>query len=247
MSHPNPHPADDLSPSGTDAETASSGNSNAGISGAGVVGGRNPAGESQARGLTGATDDLIHHGAGGILQWAAGETDDDADFDGHDLADTVDVSSTVDELVVYLDGYLDDAQRRRVEQRLVEDESARENLAALQNSWDALDCLPRPACNTDFTESTMRLVVQKELAVRPAGKLVRKIVGWVGVATLLLFSLGMGYFVSQRWESADEREFFESYRLVRDWEKYQLIGDFEFLLRLEKDGLFAGEVPHVEP
>ncbi len=247
MSHPSPQPADDLTPSGPGAANGNSGNSDAGIAGAGGVGGRNPAVESHVRGMSGAAEDLIHQGAGGILHWAASETDDDADFDEHDLADTVDVSSTVDELVVYLDGYLDDAQRRRVEQRLMEDDSARENLAALQNSWDALDCLPRPACSSDFTESTMRLVVQKELAVRPGGKLVRRTLGWVGVAALLLFSLGMGYFVSQRWESAEERQFFESYRLVRDWEKYQLIGDFEFLLRLEKDGLFAREVPHVEP
>jgi len=224
MSHPSPNPADDLTPQE-----------------------RSPLGrDANLRPVSGASEDRIHRGVGDILDWsAADEADDEADV--HDLADTIDVSSTVDELVVYLDGYLDDAQRRQVEQRLVEDESARKNLAALQNSWDALDCLPRPTCSADFTESTMKLVVQKELATRPTGKLFRRSLVWLGVAATMAVSLGMGYFVTQRWESADEREFFESYRVVRDWEKYQLIGDFEFLLRLEKEGWFAREVPNVEP
>jgi hypothetical protein len=200
---------------------------------------------SAAGDVAGGVDNRIHRGAGDILDWATGSGNDDVDE--YDLADTVDVSSTVDEMVVYLDGYLDDDQRRRVEQRLVEDESSRANLAALQNSWDALDCLPRPTCSSDFTESTMKLVVQKELATRSTSKGFRQALKWSGVAATLLFSLGMGYLATRHWETANEREFFESYRLVRDWEKYELIGDFEFLVRLEKEGWFAREVPHVEP
>ena len=235
MSQPSTNPADDLPPTGPDSSVP-----------AGDLPRANRSSAADAGPLPGTVEERIHLGAGGILSWAAGAGDDE-DFDQHDLADTVDVSSTVDELVVYLDGYLDDAQRRRVEQRLIDDESARDDLAALQNSWDALDCLPRPTCSTDFTESTMRLVVQKELAVRPPGKWLRRTLGWIGVAATLVVSFGTGYLVTQRWGSAEEREFFQSYRLVRDWEKYQLIGDFEFLLRLEKEGWFAQEVPHVEP
>lgn len=163
------------------------------------------------------------------------------------LADTVDVSSTVDELVVYLDGYLDDEQRRRVERRLLEDESARADLAALQSSWDALDALPRESCSVDFTESTMKLVVQRELATASSWKGWRKWVAPLVVAAGLLLSLGMGYMWARQAQTADEREFLESYRLIRDWEKYELLGDFDFLLRLEKEGLFTREVNHVAP
>ncbi len=163
------------------------------------------------------------------------------------LADTVDVSSTVDELVVYLDGYLDDEQRRRVERRLLEDESARADLASLQSSWDALDALPRESCSVDFTESTMKLVVQRELATESRWKGWRKWVAPLVVAAGLLLSLGMGYMWARQAQTADEREFLESYRLIRDWEKYELLGDFDFLLRLEKEGLFTREVNHVAP
>jgi hypothetical protein len=59
--------------------------------------------------------------------------------------------------------------------------------------------------------------------------------------------LGMGYMWARQAQTADEREFLESYRLIRDWEKYELLGDFDFLLRLEKEGLFTREVNHVAP
>lgn len=163
------------------------------------------------------------------------------------LADTLDVSSTVDELVVYLDGYLDDEQRRRVERRLLEDESARADLVALQNSWDALDALPRESCSVDFTESTMKLVVQRELASQTGWKRWRKWLAPLVVAAGLVLSLGMGFMLARQAQTADEREFLESYRLIRDWEKYELLGDFDFLLRLEKEGLFTREVNHVAP
>jgi anti-sigma factor RsiW len=151
----------------------------------------------------------------------------------------------VDELVVYLDGYLDAEQRRRVEQRLLEDEEARADLAALQNSWDALDCLPATPCSADFTESTMKLVVQNELAAaKSVNKLARKTLVWLAMAAAAVVSMGTGFWVTQSWQTAEERQFLEDLPLIRDWEKYQLIGDFEFLLDLEKEGLFAQEVNH---
>jgi hypothetical protein len=177
----------------------------------------------------------------------AGELSDGWGEEKFGLADTVDVSSTVDELVVYLDGYLDDEQRRRVERRLLEDESARADLAALQSSWDALDVLPRESCSVDFTESTMKLVVQRELAVEPSRNRWQKWVAPAVVAVGLLLSLGVGFMLARQAQTAEEREFLESYRLIRDWEKYELLGDFDFLLRLEKEGLFTREVNHVAP
>jgi anti-sigma factor RsiW len=162
------------------------------------------------------------------------------------LADTVDASSTVDELVVYLDGYLDAEARRRVEQRLLGDDDARAELAALQNSWDALDCLPATACSAEFTESTMKLVVQNELAAVKPGKWAQKTLLVLGLAAAAVISLAVGFFAAQSWQLAEERRFLEEFELIRDWEKYQLIGDFEFLLDLEREGLFAQEVSHEE-
>lgn len=193
------------------------------------------------------TEDRIHLGNRDILAWATGDDHEDENGDEYGLADTVDVSSTVDELVVYLGGDMDDQTRQKIERRLIEDESSRAHLAALQDSWDALDCLPRPTCNAEFTEGTMKLVVQRELATSSSRFNYRGLLKWVGVAATLVFSLGTGFLVTRYWQLAKEREFFESYHLLRDWEKYELIGDFDFLVRLENEGWFAQEVPHVEP
>lgn len=207
--------------------------------------------DAEAEGAAGAaaygSGGSIRPGSDGPGSDGPGWLEDHWEEEALGLADTVDVSSTVDELVVYLDGYLDDEQRRRVERRLLEDESARADLVALQSSWDALDALPRESCSVDFTESTMKLVVQRELASQTGWKRWRKWAAPVVVAAGLLLSLGMGFLLARQAETADEREFLESYRLIRDWEKYELLGDFDFLLRLEKEGLFTREVNHVAP
>jgi hypothetical protein len=167
----------------------------------------------------------------------------DARAAGADLADTIEVASTIDDLVVYLDGYLEGPERERVERLLVNSPESRAHLAGLQNAWDALDCLPRPACSSDFTESTMKLVVQKELASATGKRWMwRRWLSVLAVAATLLMSLGVGFATTRYWRSTEEREFLEAYPLIENWEKYQVIGDFEFLLRLDDEGLFAREV-----
>jgi hypothetical protein len=68
----------------------------------------------------------------------------------------------------------------------------------------------------------------------------------LGLAAAAVISLAVGFFAAQSWQLAEERRFLEEFELIRDWEKYQLIGDFEFLLDLEREGLFAQEVSHEE-
>jgi len=165
-----------------------------------------------------------------------------------DLADTVDATGTIDELAVYLDGGLEDSQRQSVEQRLLKDEQARHELAALQSSWDALDWLPRPVCSEQFTESTMKLVVQRELAEqRTTTYRTRRVAVGLATAVGILASFGVGYIWAQWLNTAEERAFLESYRLIEDWEKYQAVGEFEFLLSLDREALFAREVSDVAP
>ncbi|AWM37712.1 hypothetical protein GobsT_42720 [Gemmata obscuriglobus] len=70
------------------------------------------------------------------------------------------------ELVAYLDGELDPAAARRVEDRLAEDPAARARAAELKKSFDLLDYLPRPEPSPNFTTRTL----EKLPAVRsPAG------------------------------------------------------------------------------
>lgn len=77
------------------------------------------------------------------------------------------------QLTSYLDGELDEAQVREVEDRIASDTRHQNLLRQLQQTWDVLDILPSAeiskAC--DFTQSTMKLVVQdaKKLTKKTSG------------------------------------------------------------------------------
>lgn len=177
----------------------------------------------------------------------------DAGFDGAGFADVggiaegVAAAEAIDPLVLYLDGQLETHQRKEIEQRLLTDESARQHLAQLQQAWDVLDVLPRPTCGQSFTESTVKLVVQRELkqqqkvkswGARPLQKILRLFAAVAAVAA----SLTLGFAGTRYFQRAEDREFLQSYPLIDNWEKYDAAGDFDFLLRLEKEALFNQEL-----
>ena len=59
------------------------------------------------------------------------------------------------ELVAYLDGELDAAAARRIEERLAADPAARAKAAALKKTFDLLDYLPKPEPSPTFTTRTL--------------------------------------------------------------------------------------------
>ena len=63
-----------------------------------------------------------------------------------------------DELTAYLDGELDAASVRRVEERLARDTAYRGQLQKLERTWDLLDRLPRADVGEKFTKSTLEMV-----------------------------------------------------------------------------------------
>jgi len=171
--------------------------------------------------------------------------DELSDFDDQlpdTLSDTIDSSSTVDELVVYLDGQMDGEQRKQIERLLLDDEEARDRLSKLQQSWDALDVLPMPACTQSFTESTVKLVVQRELQQQRQSKPWRRIWRPFAGGAAIMVSLAVGFIGTRFVLTAEDRQFLESYDLIENWEKYESVGEFEYLLRLDKDALFAQEL-----
>jgi hypothetical protein len=60
-----------------------------------------------------------------------------------------------DELVAYLDGELDPAAARAVEDRLARDPAARDRAAELKKAFDLLDYLPKPEPSPTFTTRTL--------------------------------------------------------------------------------------------
>ena len=113
------------------------------------------------------------------------------------------------ELVAYLDGELDGAASEQVERRLSEDAAYRQQLRALQRTWDLMDHLPRVDLDEQFTQSTLTMV-----AVRAAGdaevgqsqsRRRRRQVWWAGLAgTVVAFAVG--YLAVQQFTSQANRQ-----------------------------------------
>ena len=63
-----------------------------------------------------------------------------------------------DELVAYLDGELAPEDARRVEQRLTVDAEYRRQLRDLDQTWEALDALPKTTADDHFARTTIEMV-----------------------------------------------------------------------------------------
>ena len=64
------------------------------------------------------------------------------------------------QLTAYLDGELEGREFQLVEERLATDQKYRTLMQELQQTWDVLDILPSSSASSDFTQSTMKLVVE---------------------------------------------------------------------------------------
>lgn len=62
-------------------------------------------------------------------------------------------------LVAYLDGELTGDERRKLEQRLIDEQALRQRLQSLQRGWDMLEYLPKPAADERLVQTTLELVV----------------------------------------------------------------------------------------
>ena len=147
-----------------------------------------------------------------------------------------------DELSAYLDGELDAASRRRVEERLGRDAGYQAQLQKLERTWDLLDRLPRAEVGEDFTKTTIEMVAlsasqEAETVVdqMPRRRRQQKILGSLAMAAALLvgFFLGRGL-----WPDPNE-PLLKDLPVLKSLDLYYQADDIEFLRELDKANLFA--------
>jgi hypothetical protein len=155
-----------------------------------------------------------------------------------------DVPSLDEDLVAYLDGELEDPASRRLEERLANDESARERLRALATSWNLLDHLPRAALDEAFTRTTVELLVaeaRQEIAAEQAALPLRKRRRWIAAAVAGLAAAMIGFIaVFVAWPNENEN-LLRDLPVVRNLERYEVLprsDGIEFLRQLENEELF---------
>jgi hypothetical protein len=141
-------------------------------------------------------------------------------------------------LVAYLDGELSPEDGAVVESRLAGDDSFRRELQELQRAWDALNQLPRPAADEDFTRTTLEMVAiaaqedvqaattalpsrRRRYAARILGLVVAAVVAGALLARLI-------------WPDRND-ELIANLPIIENIDAYRHLGGMEFLQRLHEE------------
>jgi anti-sigma factor RsiW len=153
-------------------------------------------------------------------------------------------SETADLLVAYLDGELEPAANRDVEQRLAEDAALRLRLRQLQRSWDLLDALPESPVDEAFTNQTLATIAvtaQQDLQVQQESRRrhSRRWL-WAAAAAILLAFLA-GYGTVRLRQQRIERRLVRDLPVIEQMDEYRYADSVEFLMLLDQAGLFAEE------
>jgi hypothetical protein len=149
-------------------------------------------------------------------------------------------------LVAYLDGELDDAEVREVEQLLSSDAGARELLAGLERTWSLLEKLGRSPVDQMFARTTIEMVsvaaadeAARQQAAIPRRRRRRWLIGGAGlVVAAVVGFLG----VVRTWPNPN-RELLEDLPLLENFDEIERVlnkdEDIRFLKLLDENHLFT--------
>ena len=145
------------------------------------------------------------------------------------------------QLTAYLDGELDDAEIREVEQRLIDDPTFRARMQELQKSWDMLDLLPTSPAANSFTKSTMELVIAEATKNSkkdgPRGVWMWPLrFGWLLALVLAVFAGSFG--LTRYIQNSPNRFLYNNLPLIENLNQLQNAESVSFLGMLLDEGLF---------
>jgi anti-sigma factor RsiW len=146
------------------------------------------------------------------------------------------------ELVAYLDGELEGAASRAVEERLSRDPVYRRLLRELQQSWDLLEHLPQAEVGEAFTQSTVTMVAvvaaDDAEKLRDRSQRRRRWAFWAGLAGSVA-GLAAGYFGVAVLARRENRQVLRDLPVIERVDEYLYVDDIEFLRMLERQGVFS--------
>jgi hypothetical protein len=137
-----------------------------------------------------------------------------------------------DELVAYLDGELPPEECRKVEDRLAADADYRRQLHLLDQAWEALDALPKPALDDNFARTTIEMVsvaaqhdVSKQSA-QAASSRRRRRWGWAAAAVV---AAALGFAAARALLPDSNAELLADLPVIQQFDVLSQIEDVEFL------------------
>jgi len=158
------------------------------------------------------------------------------------LADT---AAMDEEIVAYLDGELDSVAEAQIVRKLSEDAAYRARLSQLQHAWDLLDNLRGTEADDEFAASTVAMVAvhaEQESKSQQMRVVRQRSLTWLAVAALVLVSMSVGYYISHRRVTRNDRNLVRDLPVIEHVDEYRNIDNLDFLKALERENLFAAEV-----
>jgi anti-sigma factor RsiW len=153
----------------------------------------------------------------------------------------------IEELSAYLDGELDAAGRKRVEQHLAKDPAFRLELQRLERAWGLLDKLPSVKVEESFSRSTMAMVTvaaTEELAEQqselPRQRRLFGIAGAAGLVAAGLLGVVVGHWA---WPNPNE-QVLRDLPVLEQLDLLRNADSIEFLRELDRQGVFPEEGEH---
>jgi anti-sigma factor RsiW len=146
-----------------------------------------------------------------------------------------------EELTSYLDGELDAAEVRAVEDRLARDPAYRAELQRLQRAWDMLDRLPRASLPESFSRTTLEMVAlaasqeaQEALDELPARQRRLRVWGWTGAAAAAI----VGFVIGRALWTDPNEQLLRDLPVLQNYDLYYQADNIDFLRQLDQAGLF---------
>jgi anti-sigma factor RsiW len=153
-------------------------------------------------------------------------------------------ASLEEQLVAYLDGELDTAASRRIEELLADDPKVRLTLQRLDRTWQLLGALDATPVDERFIQSTLEMVtvaaveeVEQSRAQAPRRRRRR----WLLTAASVAAAGLAGFLIVGRMVPDPNQELIEELPVLENLDQYSQVGDVEFLQMLCQEGLFAKE------
>ena len=150
----------------------------------------------------------------------------------------------LDELTAYLDGELDAAGSRRVEELLARDPRVREELQRLERAWQLLEELPGPGVDETFTRSTVAMVAmaaEEQVAGWTAALPAVRRRRWSVTIAGLCCAAAVGFAGVRFLAPNSNEQLLQDLQVIEHLDEYRQAGDIEFLRLLADEKLFVEE------
>jgi hypothetical protein len=140
-----------------------------------------------------------------------------------------------DELVAYLDGELSPEECRQIEDRLAADADYRRQLHELDQAWEALDALPKPAVDDNFARTTIEMVsvaAQQDVSEQAADAATtrrRRLWGWAAAA---IAAAALGFVTARSLIPDSNEKLLADLPVIQQFDILSQIEDVDFLRRL---------------